>query len=197
MTRSWPWLVALLPALTLLGGACKETKKFPTAPAPKTITAPPPPEPMAAMAPVADDGEEDPPPAPRGPGPSGSLTPPGTPLPPMTGPAEAVRTINGHPEGPKAEVFNAVVNNAYGGAARCLASAAGTNASVSLQVKMVVVPSGVVETAEVVAGAEDAALRGCLVGVVKALTFPPFKGPNVTQTLPFTLVRQADAPTPR
>jgi len=114
----------------------------------------------------------------------------------MTASAGAPSTINAHPEGPKAEVFNAVVNNAYAGAARCLAAAVGAS-SVSLQVKMVVAPSGVVETAEAVSGTEDAALRACVCGVVKALTFPPFKGPAVAQILPFTLVRQADAPTLR
>jgi len=67
MSRSWYWLIVLLPALALLGGACKETKKYPTAPAPKTITAPPPPEPMAPMAAVEDEGDEDPPPARSGP----------------------------------------------------------------------------------------------------------------------------------
>jgi hypothetical protein len=191
MPRSWSWLIAFVPVLALLVGACKDTQKYPTAPAPKTITAPPPPEPMAPMAPAADDdGEEDPP----GPGAPGTGTPPGTPLPAMTGPAEPPRTINGHPEGPKAEVFNAVVNNAYAGAARCLASAAGASGSLSLQVKMVVAPSGVVETAEAVGGAEDPTFRACVCGVVKALTFPPFKGRPVSQVLPFTLVRQADAP---
>lgn len=39
-------------------------------------------------------------------------------------------------------------------------------------------------------GPELPEVRSCLVGVVQRLTFPPFQGPKVSQTIPFAAVRQ-------
>jgi hypothetical protein len=192
-----PWLLWGCALLLLVPG-CKQGKSYPTAPAPKSIQAPPPPEPMAAMATEEDEDDDAPAsmqPQARSDEPSGE----GDPSPPARagdpGAGDRPATINGHPEGPKAEVFNAVMNNAFGAAARCLTGPAATGDGPSaLQVQVEVGPSGQVEKAEVQGGAENPSLRACVVGVVKGLTFPPFKGPKVVQTVPFSFYRQPDAP---
>jgi hypothetical protein len=185
-------------ALVFLVPACKQGKSYPTAPAPKSIKAPPPPERVAGMDAEEDDAEETPEPTrplvgSDGPAGKGDPAPPSRASDPR--PGEPPTTINGHPEGPKAEVFNAVMNNAYGAAARCLTGpAASGDGPSSLQVQVEVGNSGQVTKVAVIGGSENAALRSCVTAVGKALPFPPFKGPVVVQTLPLTFFRQADSP---
>lgn len=105
-----------------------------------------------------------------------------------------IRTINGHPGGPKAEVFNAVTTNAMPNAAPCFAKAVSGGRTVSVAVRMIVGNSGAVESATAVSGDQDPVLRKCLCGVVKRLTFPAFEGPKVTKNIPFTAVGGVSTP---
>jgi len=102
----------------------------------------------------------------------------------------APMTINGHPLGPKAEVFNAVTNNAYSRAAPCFA-AHGSGGTTVAKVRMTVANSGAVDEAVVTAGPKAEAFRKCLSKVVKGLFYPAFKGPKVTKTIAFTAVTGA------
>ncbi|MDY0000133.1 MAG: hypothetical protein RBU30_02435 [Polyangia bacterium] len=198
---SKPFLTIL--CLPLVLGGCDDTQKYPTAPAPKTLKV----APMAAMGSMAsgsesedDEGEDDegegsprpvPEPmagaaqglgvgAPQGSGGEPALAP---------GAGGQVATINGHPQGPRAEVFNAVVNNAFSSALSCFEKAS-ANQTLVFRVQMTVGNEGSVEEAKVVSGPELEDVRSCLVGVVKRLTFPSFQGPKVSQTIPFAAVRQ-------
>lgn len=99
-------------------------------------------------------------------------------------------TINGHPEGPKAEVFNAIINSAFPRVGRCFANQAsklrpGRNA---LRVDLTVANDGSVKSATVSAGISNSAVRSCVRSVVKNLKFPAFKGSEVKQSVPFTYV---------
>jgi hypothetical protein len=186
----------LILAGCLVMAGCGESKSYPTAPAPKTLKVKPPPpkRPMTAEDPDdeddedIDDGESPPRRRPN----VGSTVAAGT-MGPVTGNPMAgmpAQTINGHPEGPRAEVFNAVTANAYGQAASCFANQP-TGQTSTYRVRLTVGNTGSVELAQVIAGPQVEAVRACLVRVVKRLTFPPYKGPKVTQTIPFTAIRQA------
>lgn len=188
--------------LSMLAMGCDDSKRYPTAPAPKTLKI----APMAAM-PATDPDEDDEldedddegPKRRRNPstGAGGSTTP--VTLGGGGGPAWEVGngrhraqpsqqgTINGHPQGPRAEVFNAVVNNAFSSALGCFAQAT-TDQTMAFRVRMTVGNEGVVEESRVVEGPPIPKVRSCLEGVVKRLTFPAFQGPKVTQTVPFAAV---------
>ncbi len=188
MTRQ-SWLILLIFLLS----ACDSGKQYPTAPAPKTLHVKPAPDrrpkPMDSDDDDDDDDFDDEDDAPRAMAPTpGSVRPGGTMMATRARPA-GPKTINGHPQGPRAEVFNAVVNNAMRQASTCFA-AEPAGQTLSFRVQMTVGNSGSVDQAVVTAGPSKPKIRTCLVKVVKALTFPPFKGPKVTQTLPFTAIRQ-------
>ncbi|MFH2005188.1 MAG: hypothetical protein ABI333_01245 [bacterium] len=193
----WPQstliLVSCILAFALPG--CGKGKSYPTAPAPPTIKDPPPKPMKSAMR--DDDGDDDTgdpdDDEPRRPSrrrvlsnlSTGGVAP--RIPPPMS---QAASTINGHPQGPKAEVFNAVTNNAYSRAAPCFAAQGGGGTTVA-SVRMTVANSGAVAEVEVTAGPKAEAFRKCLQGVVKGLTYPAFKGPKVTKTINFTAVTGA------
>ncbi len=189
----------LLLALT----GCKKGKQYPTAQAPPTIKDPPP-KPMKVVPGDDDDdldddddgdGDDDiAPSASRGR--HSNLKRGGSPsaLNPARPSMVMVRTINGHPGGPKAAVFNAVTNNAMPNAAPCFAQSVSGGRTVSVVVSMTVGNSGAVEEAKAVSGDKDPTLRKCLCGVVKRLTFPAFKGPKVTKSVPFTAVGGVSKP---
>lgn len=195
--------LSILLAIGVAAG-CDEGKRYPTAPAPKTLkVAPMKAAPIMAMDADDDDDTDDDDGAPMrrrdpssagmgttfvGSG-SGAGSAPDM-APGMDAPRPgAVASINGHPEGPKAEVFNAVVNNAFANALGCFAKAT-SDQTLAFRVKMTVGNGGTVDEATVVSGPPMKPVRDCLEGVVKRLTFPPFKGPPVTQTIPFAAVRQ-------
>lgn len=193
----------LVVVMAVASGGCDDSKRYPTAPAPKTLKI----TPMSAtptMAPGADDDDDvddddgdvapmrrpDPASGPRRVGGGANLgggIEPGAPL--TGGGAGSTASINGHPKGPKAEVFNAVVNNAFANALACFAKAT-SDQTLSFRVQMTVGNQGAVEEAKVVSGPELEEVRTCLLGVVQRLTFPPFEGPKVSQTIPFAAVRQ-------
>jgi hypothetical protein len=175
------------------GGGCDSGKQYPTAPAPKTLDVKPPgPRPDPAPDEDLDDDED----LDEGGSDTRRIRRGGRRLP--RGPSVRVRerprpgqgpkTINGHPKGPRAEVFNAVVNNAMASASRCFATEP-AGRTLSFRVKMTVANAGTVKAAKVTAGPNKPAIRKCLVGVVKALSFPSFEGDEVSQTIPFTAIR--------
>jgi len=198
-------LILLCCVLLLALAGCKKGKQYPTAQAPPTIKDPPP-RPMNVAGQdddddddldddddgEDDDGEDDDDNAPRtarsrhrnlsmGRASMSAMNP-------ARPPVAMVRTINGHPGGPKAEVFNAVTSNAMPNAAPCFAQAVSGGRTVSVVVRMTVGNSGAVQEAKAVSGDQNPTLRKCLCGVVKRLTFPAFKGPKVTKSVPFTAV---------
>jgi len=187
-------LILLGCVLLLAAAGCKKSQQYPTAPAPPTIKAPPP-GPMKVVAAdddddLDDDDDDD------GEDENIRRTPMGRlnnlgrgqAAPAITVPRTRVLTINGHPGGPKAEVFNAVTTNAMPNAAPCFAKSVSGGRTVSVVVRMTVGNSGSVEEAKAVSGNTDPALRKCLCDVVRRLTFPAFKGPKVTKSVPFTAV---------
>ena len=109
--------------------------------------------------------------------------------------ARAAPTINGHPKGPRAEVFNRVVQSAFPRVQACFVArlAAIQAKAPSIQVHIEVGNSGRVVQARVVGGVTDPQLRRCVLDVFRSLRFPRFEGPAVSQTIPFTLVRQTGA----
>jgi hypothetical protein len=109
-------------------------------------------------------------------------------------PVPRVQTINGHPKGPKAAVFNAVTNNAMASAAPCFTPHVAGGRTVSVVVRMTVGRSGSVQEATAVSGDESPTLRKCLCDVVRRLTFPAFEGPKVTKSIPFTAVGGLSGP---
>lgn len=183
-------------------GACGKGKSYPTAPAPETLKQ----SPMNVMKATGDDIDLDDyddsdvdTPRPSSRKSTGRTTARSQPGRPMGVRSQApVMTINGHPKGPLAAVFNAVVNNAYTQAASCFANlpAKATSQTVAVRIRMTVINSGAVEKAAVLSGPKNKTLRSCLSGIVKGLTFPPFQGPKVSQTVPFTMVRRPSARTP-
>jgi outer membrane biosynthesis protein TonB len=189
----------ILPCCVLLLAAagCGKSDQYPSAPALPTVKAPPP-GPSKAVG-VNDDDEfedddeegDDENVSPTGTGrtrnlgrgrPMAAAVVGARPVPKQTG------TINGHPGGPKAAVFNAVTNNAMPNAAPCFAKSVSGGGTVSVVVRMTVGNSGSVEKSEAVSGDKDPTLRKCLCDVVRRLTFPAFKGTKVTKTIPFTAV---------
>ncbi len=191
-------LILLCCVLLLALAGCKKGKQYPTAQAPPTITDPPP-RPMKVAGQDDDDDlddddddEDDDDDAPvtgrsRHRNLSGGRASVSA-MDPARPPMAMVRTINGHPGGPKAEVFNAVTSNAMPNAAPCFAKAVSGGRTVSVVVRMTVGNSGAVQEAKAVSGDQNPTLRKCLCGVVKRLTFPAFKGPKVTKSVPFTAV---------
>lgn len=189
-------LILLSCILLLVWAGCKKGKQYPTAPAPPTVKDPPPKAMQVAKGAADDDDDddyEDDEPAGSGVGTGGArggnlgrggsmeaIAP--------ARPRARVLTINGHPGGPKAEVFNAVTTNAMPNAAPCFAKAVSGGRTVSVVVRMTVGNSGSVESSTAVSGDKDPTLRKCLCDVVKRLTFPAFKGPKVTKNIPFTAV---------
>ncbi len=197
-------ILILLGCILALGSTgCKKGKQYPTAQAPPTIKDPPP-KPMKVVADDSDDDldddddddDDD----------VGTVRTGGTrrsrtanlgrdsnarAMAPMVIRASRIQTINGHPKGPKASIFNAVTNNAMPNAAPCFAKAVSGGRTVSVVVRMTVGNSGAVQSAKAVSGDRDPALRKCLCDVVKRLTYPAFEGPKVTRSIPFTAVGSA------
>jgi hypothetical protein len=195
MSGMWPQSILILVSCVLaMSLGCGKGKSYPTAPAPKTIKDPPPKPMQSAMQDDDDDDSGDPDDDDEPLRPSrrrarnnfsmGSVAPKVAPM------GQAPRTINGHPQGPKAEVFNAVTNNAYSRAAPCFA-AHGAGGTTIASVRMTVAPSGSVTEAVVTAGPKAEPFRKCISGVVKGLAYPAFKGPKVTKTINFTAVAGA------
>ncbi len=100
-------------------------------------------------------------------------------------------TINGRPKGPKAADFNRVVQSAYGKIHQCFLArlAVLKEKTPGIQVRIVVGNRGRVVRAEVVGGVADSQVRSCVLSVLRALKFPAFEGPAVSQVVPFSLVR--------
>lgn len=99
-------------------------------------------------------------------------------------------TINGHPRGPRAEVFNKVINSSFPRVNGCFAARMhdldpGEN---SLRVKIGVSNSGRVTQAEVVSGIDNAAVRSCVVDTLRSLQFPSYEGREIEQVVPFKFV---------
>lgn len=190
-------MILLGCVLLLAAAGCGKSDQYPSAPAPPTIKAPPPGPSKAVGVDDDDDLDDD---DEEGEDQNASSTGKGgvrnlgrgramaaagvgaRPGPVRTG------TINGHPGGPKAAVFNAVTNNAMPNAAPCFAKRVSGGGTVSVVVRMTVGNSGSVEKAEAVSGDKDPTLRKCLCDVVRRLTYPAFKGSKVTKTIPFTAV---------
>jgi len=194
-------ILILVGCILVLGAAtCRKGKQYPSAPAPPTIKDPPP-RPMKIVQAGDDDDDDDiddddddvadtaraRSSLGRGTSPAPVVTPP-RPRP------MRVLTINGHPAGPKAEVFNAVTTNAMPNAAPCFARHVSGSRTVSVVVRMTVGNSGAVEESTAVSGDPDPTLRKCVCDVVKRLTFPAFKGPKVTKNIPFTAVGGVSRP---
>ncbi len=101
-------------------------------------------------------------------------------------------TINGHPKGPKAEVFNGIINSSFRRINQCFANQinklrTGKN---SIQVKLTISNSGSVKETSVVAGINNSAVRSCVVETLRSLSFPAYEGNEVKQIVPFTFVRR-------
>lgn len=101
-------------------------------------------------------------------------------------------TINGHPKGPKAEVFNGIINSSFPRINQCFASQinelrSGKN---SIQVKLAISNSGSVKETSVVAGINNSEVRSCVVETLRSLSFPAYEGKEVKQIVPFTFVRR-------
>ena len=185
-------------ALAILLGlaACKDKAKYPTAKAPPTLK-------NINRPPVDDEGDEgddddeggDEEPAARrtarGPSPGTARTRPGVKKAPMVFSAKGTKTINGHSKGPKAEVFNAVLNSVFPRVSDCFQSQLdrlkGDRPSLSIRVK--IVNSGAVSEATVVGGTDNASVRSCAVTALKSLRFPAYQGRPISQVVPFTLVK--------
>lgn len=190
-------MILLSCILLLVWAGCKKGKQYPTAPAPPTVKDPPP-KAMKVVKGADDDDDDDDDyddddpggsPARTGRSRSGNLGGGGSMAAIVPArPRARVATINGHPGGPKAEVFNAVTTNAMPNAAPCFAKAVSGGRTVSVVVRMTVGNSGSVESSQAVSGDKDPTLRKCICDVVKRLTFPAFKGPKVTKNIPFTAV---------
>ncbi len=99
-------------------------------------------------------------------------------------------TINGHPRGPRAEVFNKVINSSFPRVNGCFAAQMhnidpGEHA---LRVKIGVSNAGRVTQAEVISGIDNAAVRSCVVDTLRSLQFPRYEGNEVEQEVPFRFV---------
>jgi len=100
-------------------------------------------------------------------------------------------TINGHPKGPKAAVFNRIINATFPRINACFAAriqAMPTGRS-SIQVRLVVGNNGKVKSTAVAGGIADQAVRSCVTRVLSSTVFPAYQGPEVSQVVPFTFVR--------
>ncbi|MCD6499491.1 MAG: AgmX/PglI C-terminal domain-containing protein [Deltaproteobacteria bacterium] len=100
-------------------------------------------------------------------------------------------TINGHPKGPKAEVFNRIINATFPRINSCFAAriqAMPTGRS-GIQVRIVVGNNGRVKSTTVAGGIADQAVRSCVTRVLSSTVFPAYQGPEVNQVVPFTFVR--------
>lgn len=103
---------------------------------------------------------------------------------------EFAPTINGHPKGPKADVFNAVINSSFPRVNRCFAaqmSKMGPGRK-SMKVRIVVSNSGSVKAAKVVSGMNNGAVRSCILNTMKSLKFPSYEGSEVKQVVPFAFM---------
>lgn len=171
------WTVGLL-AMLLAAPGCKDSKPYPTAKAPPTL------EGLDASSGTARDDEDDedeqddetaPAPRPRW----------------HRKPSARADTINGHPKGPKAAAFNAVVRSAYGKANACFAARiqALGKGPLTMQVRITVGNDGKVRLAKVVSGIKDPQVRACVLSVFRGLRFPAYEGPDVSQVVPLTVVR--------
>jgi hypothetical protein len=101
-------------------------------------------------------------------------------------------TINGHPKGPKAEVFNGIINSSFPRINQCFANQmdelrSGKN---SIQVKLTISNSGSVKETNIVAGINNSEVRSCVVETLRSLSFPAYEGNEVKQIVPFTFVRR-------
>ncbi len=101
-----------------------------------------------------------------------------------------VDTINGHPKGPKAGAFNAVVRSAYAKANACFAARikALGKGPLTMNVRITVGNDGKVRLARIIDGVKDQQVRACVLGVFRALEFPAYEGPEVSQVVPLTVV---------
>lgn len=100
-------------------------------------------------------------------------------------------SINGHPNGPKAEVFNAVVNSAFPRVSSCFQAQMDNlkGDQPSVRVRITVANSGEVSEASVVGGTDNASVRSCTLSALKSLRFPAFEGRPVSQVVPFALLK--------
>jgi outer membrane biosynthesis protein TonB len=99
-------------------------------------------------------------------------------------------TINGHPQGPKAEVFNAVINSAFPRASRCFARQTGRlkPGRNTLKIQISVSREGSVESARVTSGISNEDVRSCVTRVMRSLKFPSYEGKEISQSIPLTYV---------
>lgn len=101
---------------------------------------------------------------------------------------QGARTINGHPKGPKAEVFNAVMNSVMPRVARCFQDQADNLGDKSfVNVRLRVARNGRVGETTVVSGTSNPKVRSCVTSAIKGLVFPVYEGPEVTQVVPFAV----------
>ena len=188
--------VGMAAALAVLLGlcGCKDKPKYPTAKAPptlKNINRP-------AADDEGDDGEDDideggdETPTARGSvsGPRHS-TRPGAKKGLTVFAAKGAKTINGHAKGPKAEVFNAVLNSVFPRVSDCFQSQLdklpGERPSIRIRVR--IANTGKVSEATVVGGTDNASVRSCTVTALKSLKFPAYQGRPISQVVPFTLIK--------
>jgi hypothetical protein len=189
------WIAALVALIGLVG--CKEEKKYPTAKAPPTLKNIN--RPASADDDDADDDDDDD---------DEPVRRPTTPRPPTarnkaTGSGgkhvftrKGPVSINGHPKGPKAEVFNAVLNSVFPRVTTCFQNEAdrlqGDRPSIRVRIK--IANSGAVSESSVVGGTDNAAVRSCVVSALKGLKFPSYQGRQIGQVVPFTYVKTGTRP---
>ncbi len=177
-------VVSLALSLAFASG-CRRKHVAPEQPAPAPVAAAPVEAPPPEAAPV------DPfPNAPSPSAPSARPTPPGAPKLDYNATADGGTTVNGHPDGPKADDMNKVLKAGLPKMESCLNASKELEfgKAVAVEVKYRVGNDGK-PTDVVVKGPVSATVQTCLSNQVGALPYPAFGGPPVEHSFPLNYQR--------